>query len=470
MKKRLVSLFLCMALLFSAAAVPAFADDAGLSGYVESISLTGSFDLSVSSEELKAAGIAAGDIVTVTVAGKTADLPVVAAYGDVALGESLCLISEEYVRLGMYMSSFASALGLASYTFSEDGVLEWNWNEGIETPVPVTVSLKEKNGYAGRSVNRVGILSMLNVDSEGYRDLLNMENLAYYYLQSTGCLSSGENGELTADLTDQLIYFDRLTDMISELDSGRISKIMINKSVAEYLVATRDGLAIETVRLHEPDEADAFGKFLWNLLYDDFSFMFMEQDSVLRDEMDVVITEMLADGTIARLVDEYITGVGETDPAPVEIREYPGSQEIRVAVTGDLPPMDLISADDVPAGFSTAVLAEIGKRLARTVVPVPVSAQARSLALVQGNVDVVFWTRSQEYLASLSAMDEAGREEVRNYIIKSLNSTLAIDVFNHMYNYGDPFAQQDNARGDIPEGTIVTTPYLSDPIVLIVKR
>ncbi|MBR0034752.1 MAG: transporter substrate-binding domain-containing protein, partial [Synergistaceae bacterium] len=56
-----------------------------------------------------------------------------------------------------------------------------------------------------------------------------------------------------------------------------------------------------------------------------------------------------------------------------------------------LPPADFISEEGLPAGYSVAVLSEIGKILKVNISTVSVSAGARTAALVSGRADVVFW-------------------------------------------------------------------------------
>ena len=63
-------------------------------------------------------------------------------------------------------------------------------------------------------------------------------------------------------------------------------------------------------------------------------------------------------------------------------------------MTGDLPPLDLILPDGTPAGFNTAFLAELSKRMDVTFELVNISSNARALALSSGEVDALFWTRS----------------------------------------------------------------------------
>lgn len=82
----------------------------------------------------------------------------------------------------------------------------------------------------------------------------------------------------------------------------------------------------------------------------------------------------------------------QTELTPVQFDSFPETDEtIRVVVTGDLPPVDYIGEDGVPAGFNTAVLAEIGRRLGVNIELVSAHTGARSLALSSHVADAVFW-------------------------------------------------------------------------------
>ncbi|MBQ7155223.1 MAG: hypothetical protein IJR85_06685 [Synergistaceae bacterium] len=54
---------------------------------------------------------------------------------------------------------------------------------------------------------------------------------------------------------------------------------------------------------------------------------------------------------------------------------------MRVAITGDIPPMDRILANGQPAGFNTALLSELGRRTHTNFELVSVSAGARQAAI-----------------------------------------------------------------------------------------
>ena len=101
---------------------------------------------------------------------------------------------------------------------------------------------------------------------------------------------------------------------------------------------------------------------------------------------------MQSDGTLDRLTKEYITDISvEKDPPAVELPHFDSADTIKVAVTGDLPPLDYVGADGTPAGFNTAVLAEIGNRMLKNIEIVNIDSGARAAALTSKQVDVIFW-------------------------------------------------------------------------------
>ena len=75
----------------------------------------------------------------------------------------------------------------------------------------------------------------------------------------------------------------------------------------------------------------------------------------------------------------------------MRFEHFDGARTIRVAITGDLPPVDFIAEDGTAAGYNVAVLSEIGKLLKVNISLLNVNAGARTAALVSGRADVVFW-------------------------------------------------------------------------------
>ena len=123
-----------------------------------------------------------------------------------------------------------------------------------------------------------------------------------------------------------------------------------------------------------------------------FCMLLREEDAELRDQISACIAGMNEDGTIELMKQTYIEDViaGE-EPDAIEPDAFPGAETIKVAVTGDRPPMDYVSASGNPLGFNTALITEVAKRLEMNVEMVNVSCAARGIALATGVCDIVFW-------------------------------------------------------------------------------
>ena len=174
------------------------------------------------------------------------------------------------------------------------------------------------------------------------------------------------------------IFFDNLNAMEMALQSGQINEMSTYRSVARYIIAQDP--RFEVLKDHSLEFIDSF------------CFALRENDTELRDSLNSVIREMQTDGTLDRLTKEYITDIStDKEPPAVELPHFDSAPTIKVAVTGDLPPLDYISANGTPEGFNTAVLAEIGNRLLRNIELVQVDSGARAAALTSKQVDAVFW-------------------------------------------------------------------------------
>ncbi|MBR1804914.1 MAG: transporter substrate-binding domain-containing protein [Selenomonadaceae bacterium] len=199
---------------------------------------------------------------------------------------------------------------------------------------------------------------------------------------------SEENfAKLMKDVEDKLdvkiashtpVFFDNLSQMQAALQAGQINEISTYRSVARYMIAKDPRFKV--LEDHSLEFIDSF------------CFALREDETELRDSLNLVIKEMQDDGTLGNLAKEYITDIStEKDPPAVELPHFDSAPTIKVAVTGDLPPFDFVGADGKPAGFTTAVLAEIGKRMLRNIEIVDIDAGARAAALTSNQVDVVFW-------------------------------------------------------------------------------
>ena len=177
-------------------------------------------------------------------------------------------------------------------------------------------------------------------------------------------------------------YYDTLNAMMMGLDSKSVDEISTYTTVADYITARNDALAVNNehkIKLEMKDK---------------FCCAVKSDNNDLLDEIDDAIKSMKKDGTLDTLTKQYITELkADEEPAAVEMPMIDGADTVKVAVTGDLPPLDLITADGKPAGFNTAVLAEVGKRINKNIELVSVDSAARASALTSGNVDAIFWVR-----------------------------------------------------------------------------
>lgn len=207
----------------------------------------------------------------------------------------------------------------------------------------------------------------------------------------------------------EISFYDNFQSMQMALSAKQIDKIQTYQSVAKYMTENNSDFVIEDSQRTVP-------------LVDNFCCATRAEDVDLKNSLDTAINAMKADGTLDALIEKFIRN-SSTTPTAVAMPHFDGAKTIRVGITGDLPPLDLVLADGTPAGFNTAVLAEIANRLHENVELIQVDSSARAVALTSGEVDVIFWVVVPE---------------------------------------GDSNRSKDF---DTPEGVAVTNPYYQDVVV-----
>lgn len=210
-------------------------------------------------------------------------------------------------------------------------------------------------------------------------------------LTMSGCGSSNEKTAKVGTLTQlnstpeqaanisggELNFYDNFNSMQMALESKQIDKMQTYQSVAKYLTENNSEFAIDKSQ-HT------------TALVDNFCCAVREDDVDLKNDFDAAIESMKADGTLDALIDQFIRNPTLTPPA-IALPNFDNAEIIRVGITGDLPPLDLVLADGTPAGFNTAVLAEISKRIQKNIQLIQIDSSARAVALTSGQVDVIFW-------------------------------------------------------------------------------
>ena len=141
--------------------------------------------LSLKCEEIKEAGYAYGDVLTVKFLDQEMELPFCSNYSDVDSGSPAVFAraADEFVKLAINMGDFATTYGIAVKTTNEDKTFEWNYAEGVEGPVTVTIALKEAGGYYDEYVMHQ--LSYTNA-REDYPDLTDAEFANFRAVATTG--------------------------------------------------------------------------------------------------------------------------------------------------------------------------------------------------------------------------------------------------------------------------------------------
>ena len=245
----------------------------------------------------------------------------------------------------------------------------------------------------------IGVIAHLNASEEKYNEV--MSKLEKSYRPSKASLTSNHK------------YFNTLKEMTLALDAGQVDMVSTYQCVADYMSQQNDKLEILKSE---------------RVLSDSFCLAVREGDTMLRNELNKAIKSMQG-SALADLSKEYILSVKDgAELKPVTIEKIPDAETLKVAVTGDLPPLDLVLADGTPSGFSTAVLAEISKRINKNVELIQIDSAARAAALTSKQVDVVFWVS-----------------------VPKGSTLIPADI-------------------DIPTGIAVTEPYYTDSIVHVALK
>lgn len=213
------------------------------------------------------------------------------------------------------------------------------------------------------SSGKVGALMPIGLDEESYKRWT--ENIAQ---------SEGRPAGYVAPRT--VIFFDDMNSMVMALKNNQIDRFAAAGTVGAYIVARNDDLKLID---------DNFKPILG------YSMAMEEKSAAQIEEINAAIKAMREDGTLNKLIQKNIIDLGGKDPVATPIPVIEGAETLKVAVTGDMPAMDVILSDGTPAGFNVAFLGELGKRINKNFELVSMTAAARSTALSSGQVDVLFW-------------------------------------------------------------------------------
>ena len=213
-------------------------------------------------------------------------------------------------------------------------------------------------------------------------------------------------------------FYPSLQAMMTALDSKQIQEICTYRNVANYLTGKNPNLEILPHSIG---------------MTDSFCFAVRKEDDALRESLNSAIDTLKKDGNVDYVAKSYIFYLNPNDEVPiVEIPKIDGADTIKVGVTGDLPPFDLILEDGTPTGFSARFLFDIGNILNKNIELVKITGGERETALTSKKIDVALWA-----IVSSDNLEKVG--------------SVAKNI-------------------DVPDTLAVTAPYYEDEIVHIGLR
>ncbi|MBR1485658.1 MAG: transporter substrate-binding domain-containing protein [Synergistaceae bacterium] len=225
----------------------------------------------------------------------------------------------------------------------------------------------------------VGTLAQLNTSEEEYKNfVLDMR---------------GEVGFSFLNHEDEKFrYYDSITALQLALNAGEISEIHLPDVVGEYFVKSNPSYYAVSCVTQVKSTYLALG--------------FLSKNTEYRDKINNALALMKEDGTLENLRVEYIENFDKTNLKPIEIAKFNGADTIKIALTGDLPPIDFVASNGEPAGFNMAIISEIGKHAKLNIEVIDIDAGARVSALASGRVGAVLWykvTRDSELQPDIPA-------------------------------------------------------------------
>lgn len=174
---------------------------------------------------------------------------------------------------------------------------------------------------------------------------------------------------------------ESMAELLYELRSGRADVICCPDVTAEYLLRTEEGLKRLTAPEDMSNGVEGGGRL-------SFAMALRKEDASLCEELDAVIGELEADGTLKGLQVAYVDADMSQDLYGKKV--FSGKKTLYVGVTGTVPPIDRVDEEGVPCGFSVAFLEELGRRTGYRFETVVIEPKDSFTVLKSGKVDLLF--------------------------------------------------------------------------------
>ncbi len=168
--------------------------------------------------------------------------------------------------------------------------------------------------------------------------------------------------------------FSKALDAAMALKDGKIDAVLIDKEVAQNIVASLDGLKILADEFFEPE---------------DYAIAVKKGNTELLGLINTVLAEIKADGTYDRLIEGFIeTPESERD-------EYITGDQIGtegtliVGTNAEFPPFEYVIGNDQIVGFDIEIAKLIAKKVNKTLEIQNMEFDALIAAVASGKVDFV---------------------------------------------------------------------------------
>lgn len=209
----------------------------------------------------------------------------------------------------------------------------------------------------GGNTVTIGVLSQANISAKDYSakytKALHIKNIKFEYK-----------------------YYNNCESMIKALNSKKIDFASTNEKVAEYILSNNEEL-----------DYLPYGSSP-NIEY---GLCFNEENIEVLNMINGAIRDMKKDGTLEKLTKSYILDAIDGESLdPVSLPTLNTDISMTIAVTGDMPPFDMVDGKDNAVGFNMALLSEISKRININIKVVHVDYKDRFKALEDDKCDGVF--------------------------------------------------------------------------------
>lgn len=169
-----------------------------------------------------------------------------------------------------------------------------------------------------------------------------------------------------------LTTYERYADAVSALRSGKVEAIVMDEAPARRFVETTEGLVILPEPLAEESYAIGFKK-----------------GSELRVQVDEALAAMKSEGMIDAIIKKYSGGDAELpDPSTIDLNKGASGGELIVGTEPGFAPYELKVGDGY-VGIDIEIMAEVARRLGRTLVIESMNFDALPMAVSTGKVDAI---------------------------------------------------------------------------------